>query len=315
VERRRSALAVLALAAIVWGSTARAEVVADDPPPAATRPPAVAAGGEPTPEDLPEDREEVYDDPFEAYRDGAWQQALEGFLDLQVERPDDPRTSYDIGNVRYRIGDFAAADESFTAAAAAGDRTLRAEALYNLGNSAYRQGRLEEAVELYRRALEVDPDDIDAKFNLEFVRQEIRRRQEQQQQQQQQGGEGQPNDTSDQEDGQPPDPEGSDGERPPQKEDGESDQQQGPAQDPAEDEAGSESEPKGSQGKDSDGDGIPDGEEAGSPPPDGAPSLTGEPGEMTAEEAERFLQALEDRRPPLGGTAGRGRRVAGEKDW
>jgi Ca-activated chloride channel family protein len=49
----------------------------------------------------------------------------------------------------------------------------------------YRQGKLAEAVEYYKKALDLDPDDEDAKHNLEFVREEIKRRLNQEKQRQQ----------------------------------------------------------------------------------------------------------------------------------
>ena len=55
-------------------------------------------------------------------------------------------------------------------------QSLEAQALYNLGNAMYRQGKLEEAVEYYKKTLELDPEDEDARKNLEFVREEIKRR-------------------------------------------------------------------------------------------------------------------------------------------
>lgn len=123
-----------------------------------------------------------FEDPFEAYEAGAWEEALEGFLDRRAERPEDPAELLNVASTRYQMGDFDEAARTFASVAATAPPGLRQKALYNLGNTAYRQGRLEEAVERYRQALELDPDDEDSKFNLEFVQRELERRQQQQQQ-------------------------------------------------------------------------------------------------------------------------------------
>jgi len=130
-------------------------------------------------------------DPYAAYAAGEFDRALQGFVDLQVEHPDDPRLALHLGSAHYEMKNYAEAEAAFGQAALHGDDPLRERAYYSLGNNAYRQGKLDEAVEWYKRALEIDPDDEDAKFNLEFVRDEIRRRHEeaqkrQQEQQQQQ---------------------------------------------------------------------------------------------------------------------------------
>ena len=63
--------------------------------------------------------------------------------------------------------------------------------LYNFGNALTRLGRFEPAVEAYERALEIDPDDADAAYNLELVRELLDQQQQEQEQQQEQGeGEG-----------------------------------------------------------------------------------------------------------------------------
>jgi len=329
-----------------------------------------------------ESEPKVYGSPFKAYEKGVWDQALDGFVDLQVERPDDSEVVYDVGSARYRLEDYEGAADAFSAAAATGDATLRSEALYNLGNTAYRAGRLDEAVERYKAALEADPDDADAKFNLEFVRREIeRRKQEEQQQQDQQQGEPQdengdqkpseagdsPAESSPQEKS---DQDESDRKKPPQDESAQSqkdqdqsqkDRDQSQQEDQSAEQQGQQDqdgdglpdqmernaenptdptdadsdddgladgqEDRNANGRvdpgetdpnksDSDGDGTPDGAEA-----TGAPSGAGaaEPGAdslaaMTPEEAERYLQALEEMRPPHGDAA-RGRAHSVEKDW
>ncbi|MGR9099634.1 MAG: VWA domain-containing protein [Gammaproteobacteria bacterium] len=62
-----------------------------------------------------------------------------------------------------------------------------ADAWYNKGNAYARTGRLKEALEAYRKALEIDPDNEDAKYNKELIEKEL----EKQQQQRQPGQDGQ----------------------------------------------------------------------------------------------------------------------------
>ncbi|MCH8157233.1 MAG: tetratricopeptide repeat protein, partial [Nitrospinae bacterium] len=55
----------------------------------------------------------------------------------------------------------------------------------NMGNAFYRTGKLEESAAAYKKALELDPSDMDAKFNLEFVREQIEKKKQEQQKQKQ----------------------------------------------------------------------------------------------------------------------------------
>jgi len=50
---------------------------------------------------------------------------------------------------------------------------LDAQAYYNLGNSLYRTGQLEPAIDAYKRALTIAPDDQDTKYNLEYVQRQM----------------------------------------------------------------------------------------------------------------------------------------------
>ncbi len=267
------------------------------------------AGGPPQPlppQAAPETPPVEYSSPYDAFDAGDYAQALDGFVDRQSRRPDDPELSLNVGAAHFKLNDFESADAQFYRAAAIGDDELRAQALYNFGNSAYRQGKLGEAIDLYMASLEANPDDVDTKFNLEFVREELKKQQQQQnqngqdqeqqdqEQQSQEGAEQQPEDSDQGGDEQPEDQQQDHGAQ---------------GQDQSEDQAP----------QDSDGDGIPDA--ADSPPEeDGSdPGNQGGPQEpppgMTPEEAERYLQALEEGRldPNRRGQRGRSSRQA--KDW
>ena len=107
---------------------------------------------------------------------------------------------------RYRAGDFSGSAAQF---AEQGD----SRNLYNLGNAMAFQGELDAAIDAYGRALEIDPDDEDAQYNLELVQslqdqqqQEQRSEGDDQQSSENPGGEGEQSDAESD-----PDQQGSEG--------------------------------------------------------------------------------------------------------
>ena len=111
------------------------------------------------------------------FEQGKHDESLNTFVDAQIEFPEDPKLKYNIASAHYRMKNYEEAVKGYLdVAATAQDSQLEEKALYNIGNAMYRQGKLEEAVEYYKKALELDPEDKDAKQNLEFVLEEIKRR-------------------------------------------------------------------------------------------------------------------------------------------
>ena len=135
---------------------------------------------------------------------------------------------------------------------------LASAAWYNLGNALYRAQQLEQSLEAYKQALRLAPSDADAKHNLERVLEQMQQRQ----QQPQEGGDEQ--DEEEQEDDQrQPQPE-QEPQPPPPGEEGEEEQE------------GEQPPPEQPQPE----------QEPGEPEP--------QPGQMTPEEAERLLDAIEE---------------------
>ncbi len=346
-ERRRrfaaKASVVLLALMVLTSHTAVAQTPPHQSPPSPL--PGSGAVPVPSPPQLPLPNQPVattpvlYENPHAAYGAGAFDQALQGFLDEQVENPRDSTVLMNVGAAHYQMKNYEEAEKAFNQAAVLGDSAMRAKALYNLGNTAFRRGQLEEAVKLFQAALEHDPNDEDAKFNLEFVRDEIRRRveeakkrQEQQQQQQgdnpqqgeqdQQSGDEQQQDQQQQQGNQTQEQDSDQDGLPDQTEqnatnstdpnnpdsdgdglaDGQEDSNQNGQVDPG------ETDPNK---KDTDLDGIDDGTEAES---QGQPEQPVDPQEMTPEQAQRFLQGLEEERPK-NQRKGQGQRARPLKDW
>ena len=59
--------------------------------------------------------------------------------------------------------------------------------LYNLGNAMARQGEFESAIDAYEQVLEIDPDDGDAEYNRDLLKQMLEQQQSQQNRSDQQG--------------------------------------------------------------------------------------------------------------------------------
>ena len=62
------------------------------------------------------------------------------------------------------------------------DKSLASKAMYNLGNMFRDQQKMEESLALYRKAIELDPTDEDAKVNYELLKQVLQQQEQQQQQ-------------------------------------------------------------------------------------------------------------------------------------
>ncbi len=111
------------------------------------------------------------------YEQGSYDEALKTFVDAQIESPEDSQVKYNVASTHYRMKNYEEAVKGYQdVAATARDVRLEEQSLYNIGNCLYRQGKLEEALEYYKKALDFDPNDQDAKYNLEFVREEIKKR-------------------------------------------------------------------------------------------------------------------------------------------
>lgn len=111
------------------------------------------------------------------YDQEKYDKALETFLDAQIDHPENPKLKFNIASAQYKMNNYEDAVKGFMdVVTTAQDAQLEEQALYNIGNAKYRQGKLQEAVEYYKKALEINPEDEQARKNLEFVREEIKRR-------------------------------------------------------------------------------------------------------------------------------------------
>lgn len=109
-------------------------------------------------------------DGINAFENREYEQAKKSFIDAQLEEPDEKAIYYNIGTAAYMNQEYEQAEQNFLQASDTENMELRQKSLYNLANTRYRMGRLDDAITDYERLLTEFPEDIQAKENLEFVK-------------------------------------------------------------------------------------------------------------------------------------------------
>ena len=208
----------------------------------------------------------------QAFTEQAYLEALELYQSAQIKSPGLAEPYFNAANTLYRQGDYPAALEQMQMALQYVDEeTLVESSFYNMGNTLFNTHDLSTAVEAYKQALLLNPDDQDAKYNLELALQQ--QEQQQQEDNQDQGEEESESDSQENSDSQ--DQEGEDGES----ENSENQEQNGDQ---------SENNDQGNSDQEGDQENG-----AGQPQESEQPSQTPAPGQrMTEEQARQLLAAI-----------------------
>lgn len=104
------------------------------------------------------------------YEKEQYDEAMNKYRDAAIESPASPIIGYNIGAVHYKKQKFDEALQHFEKATGVRNPDVQSMAYYNLGNALFRSGKIVESIGAYKRALELNTLDEDAKFNLEFAR-------------------------------------------------------------------------------------------------------------------------------------------------
>ncbi len=125
------------------------------------------------------------------FEEGEFEDAIELYREEAIEHPDDPGVLYNLGTMLYRHGEYGESLPPYELSKKNAAGELEQRAAYNMGNSLYRQAEksgdrelLARALDSYRDAVRLGPEDMDAKYNYEFVKRLLEEQEQQQQQQQ-----------------------------------------------------------------------------------------------------------------------------------
>ena len=130
------------------------------------------------------------------YNKGEFDEALKKYEEAVDDSPDLDIPNFNLGTALYKTESYQAAARHFEKSLLTEDQFLEQRASYNTGNADYKYGISKEDTDLagavgllkkslrrYQRAIELEPEDKDAKHNYEFVKKELERLQKKLQQQ------------------------------------------------------------------------------------------------------------------------------------
>jgi len=103
-------------------------------------------------------------------------------IDKNKQSPD---AVFNIGDALYKQNKFDEAGKQFVESANQNDNKLKKSAgLFNLGNSMLKANKLQESIDAYKNSLKLRPDSKEAKYNLSYAQDLLKKQQQQQKQQQ-----------------------------------------------------------------------------------------------------------------------------------
>ncbi|MBI2069660.1 MAG: tetratricopeptide repeat protein [Elusimicrobia bacterium] len=110
------------------------------------------------------------------YKKGDYQSAWNSFNQAGNLDPKNPVIQFNKGCAAYKLNDMETASQSFNQSRglAGKDVKLQAESHYNAGNIYFRQGKMEEAIEAYKKALLLNPRDEEARHNLALAMRQVK---------------------------------------------------------------------------------------------------------------------------------------------
>ena len=121
------------------------------------------------------------------YEDQNFKDAEVDYMKALEANADSYKGQYNLGGALYKQDNYEDASKLYNNLTSRDvDKNAKADAYYNLGNSLLKTQKYPESIEAYKNALRNNPDDMDAKYNMEYAKKMLKQQQQQQQQQQDQ---------------------------------------------------------------------------------------------------------------------------------
>jgi tetratricopeptide (TPR) repeat protein len=101
-----------------------------------------------------------------AYKQGDFERAVRLYQSAEKQQNKHTNLSTETGQAAYRSNDFNSAQKYFERAANTPNKNLSAGQFHNLGNSLMKQKKYPEAINAYKKALKLIPNDKQTQYNL-----------------------------------------------------------------------------------------------------------------------------------------------------
>jgi tetratricopeptide (TPR) repeat protein len=123
----------------------------------------------------------------EAYKKNEFEKAAAEYQKVITKKPANATAQYNLGNALYKNNKNKEAVDAFDNAAESGNsKEEKSKAYYNKGVVLQNDKKLPECIAAYKNALKLNPQDEDARLNLQKALQQLQQQQKQQQKDNQQ---------------------------------------------------------------------------------------------------------------------------------
>ena len=116
------------------------------------------------------------------YNEGKFEEARTYYENILINREKDEAARFGVGASSYQQKDFETAIKVFNDVMKTDDSLLRSKALYNIGTLFNDQQKIQESLSYFKKAIESNPRNKDAKYNYEFLKRYLEKEQKDQQQ-------------------------------------------------------------------------------------------------------------------------------------
>ena len=104
------------------------------------------------------------------YRNKKYKSAQEYYDSILSDDSNNLEALFGKGSSLFMQDNLKTAQSSFNATLSFSENQLKSKAMYNLGNISFKNQKLDEALSFYRKALELNPEDDEARYNYEFIK-------------------------------------------------------------------------------------------------------------------------------------------------
>ncbi len=114
----------------------------------------------------------------EAYWNKDYDVAVQVFQDAAINQPNNHIAHYNLAAALYKKGKYQEAATTFRKSLLKGNIPNEADVYYNIGNAQFQMQDFTGAIDSYKHSLQIQPKDVDAKYNLTLALQLLKQQQE-----------------------------------------------------------------------------------------------------------------------------------------